>query len=66
LLPPDSCFLRVLGDRVRTWPLRIPLATPSVHRMVVELERKGSIRRQPGRARSTELLVPVESLPLLR
>ena len=25
---------------------------PSVHRMVVELEKKGLIRRQPGRART--------------
>jgi Mn-dependent DtxR family transcriptional regulator len=30
---------------------------PSVHRMVVELERLQLIRRQPGVARSIELLV---------
>jgi hypothetical protein len=42
------------------------VSPPTVPRMVVELERKGLIRRQPGRARSTELLVPAESLPLLR
>jgi hypothetical protein len=34
--------------------------------MVLELERKGLIRRQPGRARSIELLVAVASLPILR
>ena len=39
---------------------------PSVHRMVVELEKKGLIRRQPGRARSIELLVPPDALPPLR
>lgn len=39
---------------------------PSVHRMVVELERKGLIRRQPGQARSIELLVAPEDLPMLR
>jgi DNA-binding MarR family transcriptional regulator len=39
---------------------------PSVHRMVVELERRGLIRRQPGVARSIELLVPVAGLPRLR
>jgi DNA-binding MarR family transcriptional regulator len=39
---------------------------PSVHRMVVELERKGLIRRQPGQARSVELLVAPEALPVLR
>jgi DNA-binding MarR family transcriptional regulator len=39
---------------------------PSVHRMVVELEERGLIRRQPGQARSIELLVPPEQLPVLR
>jgi Mn-dependent DtxR family transcriptional regulator len=38
---------------------------PSVHRMVVELERLGLIRRQPGVPRSIELLVPQALLPLL-
>ncbi len=42
------------------------VSPPSVHRMVLELERKGLIRRQPGRARSIELLVPAEALPVLR
>jgi Mn-dependent DtxR family transcriptional regulator len=39
---------------------------PSVHRMVLELERRGLIRRTPGMARSIELLVPAERLPVLR
>jgi Mn-dependent DtxR family transcriptional regulator len=39
---------------------------PSVHCMVVELERKGLIRRQAGQARSIELLVAPEALPVLR
>ena len=39
---------------------------PSVHRMVVELEKRGLIRRQPGQARSIELLVPPDSLPALK
>jgi Mn-dependent DtxR family transcriptional regulator len=38
---------------------------PSVHRMVVELERLGLIRRQPGVPRSIELLVPQGLLPPL-
>ena len=42
------------------------VSPPSVHRIVVELERKGLIRRQPGRTRSIELLVPPEALPILR
>ena len=36
-----------------------------VHQMVVTLERNGLIRRQPGVARSIELLVPPEALPIL-
>ena len=39
---------------------------PSAHRMVVELEDRGLIRRQPGQARSIELLLPPEALPILR
>lgn len=39
---------------------------PSVHRMVVELERRGLIRRQPGQARSIELLIAADRLPALK
>jgi DNA-binding MarR family transcriptional regulator len=39
---------------------------PSVHQMVLTLERMGLIRRQPGLARSIEVLVEPERLPLLR
>ena len=39
---------------------------PSVHRMVIELERKGLISRTPGAARSIQVLVAPEELPVLR
>ncbi len=39
---------------------------PTVHRMVVELEKRGLIARQPRKARSITLLVPPELLPALR
>jgi repressor LexA len=39
---------------------------PSVHQMVLMLERRGLIQRIPGQARSITLIVPPESLPLLR
>jgi Mn-dependent DtxR family transcriptional regulator len=42
------------------------VAPPSVHQMVLTLERVGLIRRQPGVARSIELLVAPEDLPILR
>jgi DNA-binding MarR family transcriptional regulator len=38
---------------------------PSVHQMVLQLEKRGLIRRQPGQARSIELLVPPEAIPPL-
>jgi DNA-binding MarR family transcriptional regulator len=37
---------------------------PSVHQMVLTLERAGLIRRQPGVARSIELLVDPHTLPV--
>jgi DNA-binding MarR family transcriptional regulator len=39
---------------------------PSVHQMILTLERKGLIRRQPGVARSIEVLVDPEALPPLQ
>jgi DNA-binding MarR family transcriptional regulator len=41
------------------------VSPPSVHQMVVTLERNGFIRRQPGTPRSIELLVAPQSLPVL-
>ena len=38
----------------------------SVHQMVLTLERAGLIRRQPGVARSIEVLIAPELLPILR
>jgi hypothetical protein len=40
-------------------------APPSVHQMVLTLVRAGLIRRQPGTARSIEVLVDPKSLPEL-
>jgi DNA-binding MarR family transcriptional regulator len=42
------------------------VSPPSVHQMVLTLDRAGLIRRQPGVARSIELLVPPEELPILK
>ena len=39
---------------------------PSVHQMVLTLERISLIKRQPGVARSIQLLVEPEALPILR
>jgi SOS-response transcriptional repressor LexA len=42
------------------------VSPPSVHQMVITLERAGLIRRQPGVPRSIEILVPPEELPILK
>ncbi|MDX8528463.1 MarR family transcriptional regulator, partial [Mesorhizobium sp. MSK_1335] len=42
------------------------VTAPSVHQMVITLERAGWIRRQPGVARSIELLLDPDSLPKLQ
>ena len=39
---------------------------PSVHNMVVELERRGLIRRVPRQPRSIEVTVPAAELPALQ
>lgn len=39
------------------------VSPPSVHQMTVTLERKGLIRKIPGKARSISLLVPRDQLP---
>lgn len=39
------------------------VSPPSVHQMVLTLERQGFIRRQPRTARSIELLVDPKCLP---
>ena len=42
------------------------VSPPSVHQMILTLERAGFIRRQPRVARSIEMLVDPERLPVLR
>ena len=39
---------------------------PTIHQMVLTLEKKGFIERSPGQARSIKVLVPAEELPPLK
>lgn len=39
---------------------------PSVHRMILELEQRQLITREPGRARSIALKIEPHDLPMLR
>jgi DNA-binding MarR family transcriptional regulator len=41
------------------------VSPPSVHQMIVTLERNGLIRRQPGVPRSIQILVAPSDLPIL-
>jgi len=45
---------------------KFKVTPPSVHQMVLTLEREGLIKRTPGVARSIEVLVAPELLPVLR
>jgi DNA-binding MarR family transcriptional regulator len=45
---------------------RFGVTPPSVHQMILTLERAGLIRRRPGAPRSIEVLVPPEDLPVLQ
>lgn len=39
---------------------------PTVHRMVVELAKRGLIYRRPGEPRSIKLLIAPEQIPVLK
>ena len=39
------------------------VSPPSVHEMVMTLERRGFIEREPGKPRSIRLLLPRDELP---
>jgi len=52
--PAEADFQRYFG-----------VTPPSVHNMLVTLERHGLIRRIAGRARSIEVLVPTNDIPTL-
>ena len=47
-------------------PRHFGVTPPSVHQMVLTLERAGLIRRKPGLARSIQVLVDPDRLPRLR
>jgi len=38
---------------------------PAVHQMILQLEEKGFISRSPGKARTIEVLLPLNQLPEL-
>ena len=63
-----DAYTRVLGRPPAEADIQrhFGVSPPPVHQMVLTLERVGLIRRQPGVARSIEVLVAPECLPVLR
>jgi len=41
------------------------VSAPVIHSMLITLERHKLIRRTPRRARSIELIIPIDNLPVL-
>jgi Mn-dependent DtxR family transcriptional regulator len=39
------------------------VSPPTVHQMVLKLEERGFITREPGKARTIQVLLPPEELP---
>ena len=64
-------FIYVYSRMFRQAPAEVDMqrhflvTPPSVHQMVLTLERAGLIRRQPGAPRSIEVLVPPQDLPII-
>ncbi len=42
------------------------VSPPSIHQMILRLEERGLVSRNPGEPRSIRLLVPPEELPMLQ
>ena len=63
-----SAYTRVLGQPPAEADIQrhFGVSPPSIHQMVLSLERAGLVQRQPGVARSIEVLVAPELLPVLR
>jgi Mn-dependent DtxR family transcriptional regulator len=61
-------YTRVIGHPPAEADMRrhFNVTAPTVHQMVLTLERNGLIKREPRVARSIQLLVVPETLPILR
>ena len=66
---PRARVVPLPGPRRDLPPQGLHVANPSVEALAhehAELEKRGLIRREPGKPRSIELLVAPEELPILR
>ena len=60
-------YTKVNGRPPAEYDLQLHFGTtpPTVHDMILRLEKLGAIAREPWTARSIRVLVPVEDLPRL-
>lgn len=49
----------------RDMQMHFRVTPPSIHQMILTLEKNGLISRVPGQARSIQLIVPKEEIPQL-
>ena len=63
-----DAYTRVMGRPPAEADLQrhFQVSPPSVHQMVLTLERIGLIKRKPGTPRSIEVLLDPENLPILQ
>ena len=61
-------YTRVLGRPPAEADMQrhFKVTAPTVHQMVLTLERNGLVKREPGIARSIQLMIAPEALPILR
>ena len=61
-------YTRVLGRPPAEADMQrhFKVTPPTVHQMVLTLERNRLVKREPGVPRSIQILVPPEALPILR
>jgi Mn-dependent DtxR family transcriptional regulator len=61
-------YTRVLGRPPAEADMQrhFKVTAPTTHQMVLTLERNGLIKREPGIARSIQLMIAPEALPILR
>jgi Mn-dependent DtxR family transcriptional regulator len=62
-----ATYLKLHGRAPAEWEVQhyFKVTPPSVHAMILTLERRGLIARTPGVARSIRVLVPRDAIPSL-
>ena len=62
-----NCYTKINGEppAERDMQQYFRVTAPSIHQMVLTLEKKGLINRVPGQARSIKILVSKEDIPQL-